>query len=77
MEKEKPKQKKYYTVELECLIPATIKCRVYVEEGAHELAVKEAFKNLSRPVLKMNRMKKVSVKVCDSGSNLVRHTKKY
>jgi hypothetical protein len=77
MEKEKPKQKKYYTVELECIIPATIKCRVLVEDGAYELALTEALKNLQKPILQMGRMKKISAKISDSGTNMVRYTRKF
>ncbi len=75
---EKPKEKKYYTVEVECLIPAIVRYRVLVEDGDYEKAVLETTKALpiQSPTLKMNKMKRLVSKVYDWGTHMLRYQKR-
>ena len=66
--------KKYYTVELECLVPAVIKARVLVPEEDWEKAAIEAIKT-GQFMLKKANMKKKSIKILDSG--WIKYTKAY
>ena len=73
------KQKKYYVVEVECLIPATVKYRVFVDEGEHAKAIVESEKILpiEPPKLHLSRLKRLSAKLYDWGTNMLRYTKNY
>lgn len=77
-EKQK-KEKKFYTVEVECLIPAVVKYRVLVDEDEYDLAIKESIRvmPMSPPKLNISRMKRISAKVYDWGTNMMRHVKRY
>lgn len=77
-EEVKPLKKKYYTVEIECLIPATVKYKVYIEEGKYEEGIKETYKMvpIERPKLKLGALKRLSAKVLEYGTNIIRYTKK-
>ena len=76
---EKPKEKKFYTVEIECLIPATVKYRVLVEDGEYEKAIQESVKvmPMGPPSLKLARMKRLSAKVYSWGTNMLRHMRRF
>lgn len=76
---EKPKEKRFYTVEVECLIPAVVKYRVLVDEDEYEKAVLESVKTLpiERPALRLGQMKRIVARVYDWGTNMLRYTKRF
>jgi hypothetical protein len=78
-ELEKPKEKRFYTVEIECLIPAVVKYRVLIDEDEHEKAVLESFKTLpmERPSFRLLQMKRIVARVYDWGTNMLRYTKRF
>jgi hypothetical protein len=71
----KPVQKKFYTVEVECLIPAVVKYKVLVDEEDYQQAVAETVKiaPVERPSLHLGRMRRLKARVYDLGTNLLRH----
>jgi len=78
-EQEKPKEKRFYTVEVECMIPAVVKYKVLVDEDEYEQAVLESVKTLpiAPPSLKLPRMKRIVARVYDWGTNMLRHIKRF
>jgi hypothetical protein len=77
--KEKPKEKRFYTVEVECLIPAVVKYRVLVEEDDFEQATKETLTMvpMERPSLRLAQMKRITARVYNWGTNMLRYVKKF
>jgi hypothetical protein len=73
------KQKKYYTVEIECLLPAIVKYRVLVDEGNYEQAIVDSIKlhPIEKPILRFNKMKRLKAKVYDWGTSMLKHVKDY
>jgi hypothetical protein len=73
------KQKKYYTVEVECLIPAVAKYRVLVDEDDYDKAVLGTIKIVpsETPRLQLGRMKRLSAKVYEYGTNMMKFIKKF
>lgn len=73
------KEKRFYTVEVECLIPAIVKYKVLVEEGEYQKAVLETIKlsPLERPKLRLNMMRKIKATVYDLGTNMLRHIHRF
>ena len=79
MQNNNVKQKKHYTVEVECLVPAIVKYRVTVEDGEFDQAIVETFKLLpiTQPKLSIAKMRRISAKVYDWGTSIIRHIKKF
>jgi hypothetical protein len=75
--KEAAKDQKTYTVEVECIIPAKVRYKVVASspEEAAEL-VKGKISLAQPPLLDLNRLKKISAKVFDYGTTLVRLARK-
>jgi len=76
---EKSKEKKFYTVEVECLIPATVKYRILMDEGEYDKAAVECIKSVpaAPPKLQLAKMKKISAKVYEYGTNMLKHKRNY
>jgi hypothetical protein len=76
---EKKIEKKYYTVEVECLIPAKVRYRVLIDEDKFTLAANETIKiNPSGPPqLDLSRMKRIQAKVYDYGTTLIKHIHRF
>lgn len=78
-EDKKTPQKKFYTVEVECLIPAIVKYKVLMDEGEYEKAAIETLRlsPIERPSLKLGMMKRIRAKIYDLGTNMLRHIKRF
>jgi hypothetical protein len=78
-EDKKPPQKKFYTVEVECLIPAIAKYKVFIDEGEYEKAAIETVRisPIERPALKLGMMKRIRARIYDYGTNTLRHIKQF
>jgi hypothetical protein len=76
---EKKIQKKYYTVEVECLIPAKVKYRILIDEDKFTLAAIETIKStpIEPPKLDFSRMKRIQAKIYDYGTILIKHIHKF
>jgi len=70
-------EKKYYTVEVEALIPAVVKYRVLAESP--ELAVDEAMRAqpIERPTLRLPQMRKLKARVYNWGTNMLKHMRSF
>jgi hypothetical protein len=73
------KEKRFYTVEIECLIPATVKYKVLMEDGEYQKAVLETVKlsPIDRPKLRLNLMRRIKATVYDLGTNMIRHIHRF
>jgi len=76
---EKSIDKKFYTVEVECLIPAIVKYRIMVDEGEYDKAALESVKAVpaAPPKLQLAKMKRLSAKVYEYGTNVIKHIRKF
>jgi hypothetical protein len=76
---EKSKEKKFYTVEVECIIPATVRYRIMVDEGEYDKAALECVNSVpaAPPKLQLAKMKRLSAKVYEYGTNMVKHKRNY
>lgn len=72
----KPKEKKYFTVKVEAMVPATISYRVYAEdeESAIKLIDRQSPTHFQP---KINAGKKIKIMVYNSGSNIIRLVKNF
>src|SRR5271154_4571699 len=76
--KDPPKpQPKYYSIELEALVPATFKYRILANspEEAAELILKAH--PIQQPKLIFAGMKRLSAKIFDYGTRIIKYSKKY
>lgn len=71
---EKPKQKEYFTVELDAMVPATLRFKVLAESPEEALKVFLREGNLmEKPHIKtIHKMKKIYARVYNFGTNLLR-----
>lgn len=71
----KPKQKKYYDVRIETMLPATIVYRVFAEDA--ESAFNEVSKTTSPVSIKyvLSRRKDIKAMVYDAGCTVIRFIK--
>jgi hypothetical protein len=63
-----------YTVEVECIVPAKVRYKVQAsspEEAIELVKNKQAIQ--SAPILDLNKLKKISAKVFDYGTTLVKY----
>jgi hypothetical protein len=76
---EKPVEKKWYTIEVECLIPAIVKYRVLVDEGEFDKAALDSTKAvpMAPPKLQLAKMKRLSAKVYEYGTNMLKHKRNF
>ena len=77
MPQEKKPEKKYYTVEVEALIPAVVKYRILAESP--EAAVAESLRTspVERPILRIPSMRRLRAKVYNWGTNMLQYTKSF
>lgn len=76
---EKPKKPKleYYTVEVETLIPTTIKYKVYATSAEEALSKINTSPLLESPKQKFSQMKKIQAKVFKFGTHLLKYSKRF
>lgn len=74
MEKTEIKQKRYYDVKVECMIPATLTYRVFAEDAEQASAM---IKNISPTQVKHKLIgrKEIKMTVYESGTTMIRFIK--
>lgn len=72
----KPKEKKYFTVKVEAMVPAVISYRVFAED--EESAIKQIDRQTPTHFQpKINLSKKIKIMVYNSGSTIIRLVKNF
>jgi len=75
--KEKPKEKRYYTIELEAMVPATIRYRILAETPEEALDLLDKTPPLERPRTRLPGMRKQVAKVYLWGTNMLQYLKRF
>jgi hypothetical protein len=70
-------EKRYYTVELEAMVPAIIRYRILAETPEEALAQLDRTPPLERPKTKMQGMRKQVAKVYLWGTNMLQLIKRF
>lgn len=74
--KEKP-QPKYYSIELETMVPARLKYRILANSPEEALEGILKAQPIQQPKLIFAAMKKISAQVFDYGTRIIKYSKKY
>ena len=76
-EKKGPPEKQYYSVQVEAMIPATLRYRILAEspEQAVELSLRTAPQE--PPKFKLHQMRRKAVRVYSWGTNMLKHIKNF
>lgn len=73
---EKPKLE-YYTVEVETLIPTTLKYKVYATSAEEALSKINSSPLIEQPKQNYGKMKRLQAKVFKFGTHLLKYSKKF
>ncbi len=74
--KEEPKLE-YYTIEVEAMIPATLKYKILAKSAEEAFAgLSKAF-SLQPPKLNLTGMKRLSARVYNYGTKILKYSKKF
>ena len=76
-EEHKPDKKRYYTVEVEALIPSTVKYRVFAKDPEEAISLISKTNPIERPIQQMNRMRKITAKVYFWRTNMLQLLKRF
>jgi hypothetical protein len=78
--KEKPAkkaEKQFYTVEVDAWTKSTLKYKVFAETPEEAIELIDKSPMLNPPVTKVNGMKKISAKVYQYGTNMIKLMRKF
>ncbi len=73
---EKPKLE-YYTVEIETLIPTTLKYKVYATSAEEALSKINSSPLIEQPKQNYSKMKRLQAKVFKFGTHLLKYSRKF
>jgi len=73
----KPPEKRYYTIELEAMVPSVIRYRVFAETPEEALELLDKTPPLERPKPKLLGMRKQVARVYLWGTNMLQYIKRF
>lgn len=75
-DKKKPKPT-YFTIEIEAMIPATLKYKILAESPEEALSNLNKAQLIQSPKLNINGMKKIGARVFNFGTQILKYSKRF